>query len=378
MMQFSRIRLTNWRNFGSVDVRLQNRTFLIGANASGKSNFLDVFRFLRDLALPSGGGFQQAVMSRGGVSTVRYINARHPQTNIVIDVELSDDGKSLWRYRIEFNQEGVHPIIREEKVWRDGEVIVSRPDKQDEQDKTRLKQTHLEQTFANFEFRQIAEFFQTISYSHIVPQLVRDSERYVGHQNDPFGGDFLEQMATVNKGSRLSRLKRIQTALKQAIPQLSELEWVRDNQGIPHLRGRYHSGAWQQESDFSDGTLRLIGLLWSLQDGEGPLLLEEPELSLHPGVVRYLSQMIFSVLRQRKKAMRQLIISTHSREMINAEGVGADEVLLFQVADAGTKVIVGADEENILQELNAGMTMADVVMSRTEPPELYQLPLWND
>jgi predicted ATPase len=173
-------------------------------------------------------------------------------------------------------------------------------------------------------------------------------------------------------------LKRIQTALKQAIPQLSELEWVRDNQGIPHLRGRYQSGAWQQETDFSDGTLRLIGLLWSLQDGEGPLLLEEPELSLHPGVVRYLSQMIFSVLRQRKKAMRQLIISTHSREMINAEGVGADEVLLFQVADEGTKVIVGADEENILQELNAGMTMADVVMSRTEPPELYQLPLWHD
>jgi predicted ATPase len=59
MMQFSRIRLTNWRNFGSVDVRLQNRTFLIGANASGKSNFLDVFRFLRDLALPSAAAFNK-------------------------------------------------------------------------------------------------------------------------------------------------------------------------------------------------------------------------------------------------------------------------------------------------------------------------------
>ena len=39
-MQFSRIKLENWRNFGKVDVPVATRVFLVGANASGKSNFL--------------------------------------------------------------------------------------------------------------------------------------------------------------------------------------------------------------------------------------------------------------------------------------------------------------------------------------------------
>src|SRR5687768_9984450 len=104
-MHFSRIQVRNWRNFSHFDVPLQNRAFLIGANASGKSNFLDIFRFLRDLAATSGGGFQQAVQSRGGVSAIRNINARHPQTNVEIDVELSEGEETLWRYRIEFNQD---------------------------------------------------------------------------------------------------------------------------------------------------------------------------------------------------------------------------------------------------------------------------------
>ena len=84
-MQFSRIQLENWRNFSTVDVQLQNRAFLVGANASGKSNFLDVFRFLRDLVNP-GGGFQEAVSRRGGVSAIRNLGARR-NTNVAIEVD---------------------------------------------------------------------------------------------------------------------------------------------------------------------------------------------------------------------------------------------------------------------------------------------------
>ncbi|HLA43889.1 MAG TPA: AAA family ATPase, partial [Aggregatilineales bacterium] len=65
-MRFSRIELTNWKNFQHIEVDLPDRVFLIGPNASGKSNFLDAFRFLRDLARP-GGGLQNACEVRGGV-----------------------------------------------------------------------------------------------------------------------------------------------------------------------------------------------------------------------------------------------------------------------------------------------------------------------
>lgn len=65
-MFITHLKLKNWRNFRDVDVDFQDITYLMGPNASGKSNFLDVFRFLRDIANPQGGGLQQALNSRGG------------------------------------------------------------------------------------------------------------------------------------------------------------------------------------------------------------------------------------------------------------------------------------------------------------------------
>ena len=378
-MQFSRIRLENWRNFSDVNVAIQSRAFLIGANASGKSNFLDAFRFLGDLVIP-GGGFQEAVVRRGGVSIVRSLYARHPNTNVLIEVDLAENEKTIWRYRIVFNQDARNrpPLIKEEKIWQEEKLILNRPDDEDRDDNARLSQTQLEQTFANREFRDITDFFKSISYSHVVPQLVRDPERSVGRQADPFGGDFLEQIAAQNKRTRETRLGRIQIALKSAIPQLAALELYRDEKtGISHLRGKYQhwrpQGAWQSEVDFSDGTLRLMGLLWALQDGNGPLLLEEPELSLHPGVVRHLPQMIRQIQRQMKIAYRQIFISTHSRELLSDPGIAPDEVLLFLASREGTMVKPGADDKEILRELDAGFTMGEIALTRTEPPEVRQL-----
>ena len=48
-LRFTRIDAENWRNFGKISVQLQRRAFIVCPNASGKSNFLDVFRFLHDI-----------------------------------------------------------------------------------------------------------------------------------------------------------------------------------------------------------------------------------------------------------------------------------------------------------------------------------------
>ncbi|HET6382886.1 MAG TPA: AAA family ATPase [Armatimonadota bacterium] len=55
-LQVTRLYLENWRNFTHVDVPLAQRVFLVGPNASGKSNLLDAFRFLHDI-VSVGGGF---------------------------------------------------------------------------------------------------------------------------------------------------------------------------------------------------------------------------------------------------------------------------------------------------------------------------------
>lgn len=378
-LRFTHLRLENWRNFAEVDVNLQKRAFLVGPNASGKSNLLDSVRFLHDI-VSVGGGFPEAVRDRGGVSQLRSLSARQ-YPNIAVQVRVgTDEEPSLWEYELRFTQDNQRrPIIRKERVVHGGVEIISRPTPDDKGDPVRLTQTYLEQVNANRKFREVADFFGSTRYLHIVPQLIRDPERSVGRTNDPYGGDFLEQLARTQDKTRKSRLRRIKDALAFAVPQLKELELNRDERGTPHLRGKYAhwrpQGAWQDENLFSDGTLRLFGLLWALLDGTGPLLLEEPELQLHPEVVRHLPQMFART--QRGRQGRQILISTHSPELLRDGGIGLDEVLLLQPSHEGTTVHLLKEYEEISRLLDAGIPLDEAIVPRTRPENAHHLTLFD-
>lgn len=379
VLRFARIALNNWRNFTQVEVELQRRVFLVGPNASGKSNFLDAFRFLNDI-VSLGGGFREAVRRRGGVSKLRSLAARqNPDISVAVDLG-GDDEESVWRYELRFNHDNAQgPVIREETVTHLGQEILRRPREDDKSDPERLTQTYLEQVNVNREFRDIATFLSSVRYMHIVPQLVREPDRSAGKQNDPFGGDFLEQIARTRQPTQKARLRRIRDALRVAVPQLSELELWRDARGTPHLRGKYEhwraQGAWQTEEEFSDGTLRLLGLLWVTLDATGPLLLEEPELSLHPEVVRFIPQMF---ARIQHTTGRQILVSTHSSDLLRDEGIGLDEVLLLEPGAEGTSIRAAAAFQDVEDLLEGGSTLADAVMPRTRPSKAQQLALFGE
>jgi predicted ATPase len=378
-MRFTHVNLVNWRNFKSVDVALQRRVFLFGPNASGKSNFLDAFRFLSDLTVV-GGGFQDAIQRRGGVSILRCLAARE-SSDIAVTVQIGDDeDPNLWRYELRFNQDKQRrPIIKREQVMQQGRIILDRPDPEDDKDPERLSQTYLEQVYANQRFREIATFFSSIRYLHIVPQLVREPDRSIGRINDPFGGDFLEQIASTREQTQKARLRRIKEALAIAVPQLTDLELKRDNKGTPHLRGKYKhwrsKGAWLDEDQLSDGTLRLMGLLWAMLDGgNSPLLLEEPELSLHPEVIRVIPQMF---ARVQNRLGKQILISTHSGDLLNDTGISPDEVLVLLPESEGTSVNPASSFEEVTA-LGTEINLADILIPLTRPEDVQQLPLFAD
>jgi predicted ATPase len=379
ILQFTNIYLENWRNFLRADTDLQRRVFLVGPNASGKSNFLDVFRFLHDI-VSVGGGFAEAVRKRGGVSGLRALAARR-YSDIIVRVKLGDlKNRAEWEYELRFTQDNRRrPFIVQERVAKKGIEILRRPDAEDRKDTERLTQPYLQQVNVNREFREVAEYFSSVRYFHIVPQLVREPDRSVGRKSDPYGGDFLEQIARTPDRTRDAWLRRIQDALRVAVPQLDEIELHRDERGTPHLRGKYAhwrpQGAWQQEDQFSDGTLRLMGLLWSMLEGSGPLLLEEPELSLHPEVVRFMPQ-IFA--RIQRRSGRQILLSTHSADLLRDEGIGLDEVLLLIPSSEGTEVKAANAFKEIEMLLKGGISMADAVIPRTRPEKSEQLALFVD
>ena len=381
-MRVLNLALENWKNFKSVDVALQERSFVIGPNASGKSNLLDVLRFLQDIATEAG-GLQAAVRSREGLSKIRCLAARrYPE--VALEIALGTDPAAPdWRYQLKIHQDNLRrPLVRKETVHRGSKILLDRPDSKDDADKERLTQTHLEQVTSNREFREIADFLRSIHYLHVVPQLIRHPERLdrkPGFERDPFGSDFLEQIARTPEKIRNSRLQRINRALSLAVPQLQELRLERDEVGVPHLHGRYEhwrpKGAWQSEEQLSDGTLRLLGLLWAVLDGSGPLLLEEPELSLHPGVVRFIPQMIARVSR---RGRRQILVSTHSPEILADTGIAPDEVIILTPDPNGTKVQLLTANDELRALIDAGETIADAALPFTTPKGTPQLSLLGD
>lgn len=382
-MIVSRLKVKNWRNFRSIDVSLSERQFIVGPNASGKSNFLDIFRFLRDIAKPEGGGLQKALKDRGGVSKVRSLSARKdPEIGIEIHLADSPEAKPEWRYDLAIRRQTRAlrlPFVSHERVWRREQQVLDRPNPEDEADPARLTQTYLEQIGANSEFRDVARFFQTVTYLHMVPQLLRYADQIQGRiiEDDPFGQSFLERVAKTPEKSRKARFRTIEGALKVAVPQLQQLQFTRDEAtGRPHLQALYShwrpNAGWQQEDQFSDGTLRLIGLLWALLEGDSLLLLEEPELSLNAGIVAQLAPLVSRFQRTKR---RQVLISTHSDALLTEQGIDGHEVLLLTPEDEGTNVIVAADEREVRTLLEAGLTVGEAVLPRTKPSNAVQLSL---
>jgi len=179
--------------------------------------------------------------------------------------------------------------------------------------------------------------------------------------------------------TRRARLKKIEQALKIAVPELQNLTDLRDEKGIPHLEAVYQHwrahGGKQREDQFSDGTLRLIGLLWTLLEGDALLLLEEPELSLHSKIVSKLPALIWRMQRERR---RQVLVSSHSTELFSDRGIKPSEVALLRPQGSeGTVVELASDKKEIRLLLEGGMTMADAVLPLTAPANIEQLTLFK-
>jgi len=377
-MRFSRLKLGNWRNFKNAEVVLAERAFFIGPNASGKSNLIDSLRFLHDIASETG-GLAAAVRSRNGVSSLRCLQAtRNSDITIEIDVG-DDDNQSAWTYRLAFNaRKGEQPLIKSEQVMKDGKSQFSRPTKQDLADETLLTQTYLQQIQQNKDFRPLVDFLRSIRYLHLVPHIVRN-KALASTEGDPYGSDFLLRVKRTPKKIRDSILKRLNEGLKLAVPQFDGLSYEDDPEGRPHLVAQYHHWrphpAGQSEAHFSDGTLRLLGLLWAAAEREtGPLLLEEPELSLHDAIVEQLVPML---TRMQKRSKRQLLVTTHSEVLLNAPGLGLHEVHRLNSTKGGTVVETTANDSDLRALVESGLEVGSAVMPRLRPTNIEQLSLFD-
>lgn len=381
-MRISSLKLYNWKNFHECSVSLTERCFIVGANATGKSNFLDAIRFLKDI-VKTGGGLQKAVDDRGGIKRIRCLAARR-RTDVALEVTLSEGQQDKWRYMLSFKHSGGGILTNEvmvnyEKVFLipENRYLLDRTGFSEEETKETLKYTHLEQAVTSKDFFDLKEALQNIQYLNIIPQLVRESNSDGGgYKDDYYGRNFLSDLAKLNEVTRNKYLRLINEVLRQAVPQLDNLTFVRDDKGFYHLEAKYQhwraQGSRQTERQFSDGTLRLIGFLFAVLSAKGILLLEEPEINLHPGVVAQLPEFLAKLQRYKH---RQLIITTHSYDILANDGIDEREVILLTNGNEGTLAENVSKVSDIRNVLGAGFSMADAVLPLSRPEHIQNLGL---
>lgn len=376
-MIIKRLIAQNWRNFQHIDVQLSERQFIVGPPASGKSNLLDIFRCLREIAADAG-GFQNAIAARGGTAQLRCFTAK-PDAAIALEIHLAPNAAApaTWRYAIGFCQ--VPPTLTHEQVWQGDKLLLARPTAEDEKTPERLTRSVLERN-SEAAYSELTHFFQAITELQLSPKLRHfpDGIQQDTAANNPNGqgvNALLERIASADEETRRARLKTIEAGLTLAVPQFAQLAFIRDAvTGHPHLQARYShwppQAGWQREDRFSDGTLRLIGLLWALLESDSVLLLEEPEHSLNPEIVSQFAP-IFWGMQARKE--QQVLISTQSDVMLAEPGIDSTEVLMLTPTETGTTAKLAADIEDVQVLLNAGLTADEVVFSGyAEPLSLLQ------
>ena len=83
-MKLTRIMARNFKSFEHLDIKLNDFNVIIGPNAAGKSNFIDILKFLHNIATE---GLESAVSLQGGIEYLRNVNVSLPEIKVGVEME---------------------------------------------------------------------------------------------------------------------------------------------------------------------------------------------------------------------------------------------------------------------------------------------------
>ncbi|WP_205679095.1 AAA family ATPase [Aquisphaera insulae] len=326
------ISIRGFRSIRSLEeVELRPRNILIGANGSGKSNFLSVFSFLR--AIRQGKLVSYTEMAGGAEQLVHFGSKVTPQ----IDLDLSfrggtngyqitlnatpGDRLSVYRENCRYWDKQKYPSPFTESLrGTAGEAGISAP-----QNRTARyvqgyldswQKYHFHDTSDSSPMRKTASLNDNWSLrpdaSNIAPYL------YLLKTRDP------------------SSYQLIRRTIQQVAPFLDDfhLEPLRLNEQTIRLEWKHRSSdRYFDAGSLSDGTLRFICLatLFAQPYDHRPslIIVDEPELGLHPSAITLLASLIKSA-----STTTQVVVSTQSALLL--DHFEPEDVLVADLVDGAT------------------------------------------
>ena len=331
--------IRHYKSLDNVSIEFSNPiTVLVGPNAVGKSNIVDCLRFVRDAVVAD---LEHAVSSRGGIGRVRQYSKTKPfKVTVKLDLVQEFDETSLrpalYEFTIESQTGSNYTVDSERAIYFETDRSDQNPKKQEfARDKSgafsvsnhdRPQKVPSDQLVLGRGLGlslgagwPISVFIRDWRYSALYPNMLREP---ASPDKDKVLTEDGRNWASVIKALRRTvrgkaALDRVYEAMKSVIPGFEDVTVTTVGSYLVP-RFRFAFGA-RDTVDFdavqlSDGTLRVFGILLALYQVPPPklLVIEEPEQTVHPGVLGVLADAF------REAAERtQIIVTTHSPHFID-------------------------------------------------------------
>ena len=309
-MQLNQISIKGFKSIRELDFKLRPLNVMIGANGAGKSNFISVFRLLNEMVV---GNFQNSVAQAGGAGTFLYLGEKTTD-RIEVQLRFGVNGYNcIWVP----SADGTLFFNREYCLfWGDR----TPPDGYRELLGTGHKESKLPEKATKVS-KYVMEALESWRVYHFHDTSDTAKVKKVGDINDniylrPDASNLSAFLYTLKQGKKIY-YEAIRDTIRQVAPFFNDFILRPDPNNETKIRLEWR----EKGSDYpfmahhlSDGTLRFMCLATLLLQPYPPatILIDEPELGLHPYAITVLSSLLKSA-----SAKTQVIVSTQSVPLVN-------------------------------------------------------------
>ncbi|MCC7061970.1 MAG: AAA family ATPase [Planctomycetes bacterium] len=350
-----RLALKNFKSFADEQVTLAPFTLLVGANASGKSNFLDALRFLHGIA--QGWPIRDVVAGRFEGSTKVWQGIRGGTGELVRSGAATASITSDWhnlgdRYHHEIEFDGTTILGESLGNFFEASRSTSGPTGDDQAVKWLPGASPT--MVGSHEFSEagksalaspqasriplIGPFRATLGHIHFAdqsPALMREyveKPRGAARVRPSSSGHNLSSVLWQLCQEAKSHREIVDWLVEFCAPEIADIEFEETDSGYVMLRVVEADGTKITARSMSDGTLRFLSLLATLRSPIQTQVFEDLELGLHPSRLRLLVEFLASRTEPQMPAGNHpvVIATTHSAALVEAAlDVPHCEVLLF-------------------------------------------------
>ncbi|MFM8293979.1 MAG: translation initiation factor IF-2 N-terminal domain-containing protein [Microcystaceae cyanobacterium] len=353
--QITNISINGFRRLLKIDLPMKNLTVLIGANGSGKTSFLDVFSILSASAR---GDLQNTLQLKGGLNNIL---TRGMAKELEISVEMNISYQSPLYYDLTLSPQGFSYVIKEEFLTQQRKKDRGQPFfyiksqnldiRYFSQEENKLLRPNWEQNILETSLSQVPKmyrepenlrkslaactYYAALDISETSPVRLPQPMRPASLPGKN-GESLISCLYNLRETDR-DRFEWLEDILSAAFPDFERLNF-------PPVAAGTLSMTWSDRHfsepiyihELSEGTLRFLWLATLLQSQNLTTitLIDEPEISLHPELLKHL----VDLMREASKRT-QLIVATHSERLIRF--LEPEEILICDLEEGEAKMTWG-------------------------------------